>query len=79
MFCTGKWKAEQTPSKIQKRCGPRTIALPYVIQESYVRHGKKAAICTSGEELAANRANARGSDHDYKMSFRKIFTLLIKQ
>lgn len=41
--------------------------------------GKKAAICTSGKELAANRANARGSDHDYKMSFRKIFTLLIKQ
>ena len=41
--------------------------------------GCQATICTSAKELAVNRANARGSDHDYKMSFRKIFTLLIKQ
>lgn len=34
---------------------------------------------TSGKESAASRASARGSDGDYKMSFRKIFTLLIRQ
>lgn len=49
------------------------------MQKCDVRRGEKATIYTSGKEFAVNRANARGSDHDYKMSFRRIFTLLIKQ
>lgn len=72
VFGAGERKAEQIPRKIQRRrCGARAIALSYVMQKCGVRHENKATIYTSGKAFAVNRANARGSDHDYKMSFRK--------
>lgn len=59
--------------------GAHASAFLAVMQKGGVRQENKATISTSGEEFAVNRANARGSACDYKMSFRKIFTLLIKQ
>jgi hypothetical protein len=65
-----------------RRCGAYAIALSHVMQKHHVRQKekkKKKTNSASGKESAMSRASARGSDGDYKMSFRKIFTLLIRQ
>lgn len=60
-----------------RRCEAYTIVLSHVMQKC---HGGGETNSTSEKKgSAASRACARGSDGDYKMSFRKIFTLLIRQ